>query len=174
MEEKHIALYILGILAIVVLVGLILAYSGAKTGAIASGIYGGALRVDRPPEEEAFPYTRWIDKLEEQPYAYGVQVQQQIPDFGGASRTFGGSLNPGVEIGTSDGFVYNRDPTKRVWQVKTSCAGQVNIGVLPQGFTRAASVQLAQSLGLQNCIKAPEEINNYAFCCKEPGAIRAY
>ena len=173
MEEKHIALYILGILAIVIIVGLILSFNGGKTGAVA-GLYGGDLRVDRPPEEKAFPYTRWTDKVEENPYAYGVQTKQEIPDFGGASRTFGGSQNPGVEIGTSEGFIYPRDPTKKVWQVKTSCAGQVNIGAIPPGYTRAASVQLAQSLGMNNCVKAPEEIDNYAFCCKEPGALRAY
>lgn len=166
-EDKHTALVVLGIIVILAIIGLLLMIKTEKTGEAFGGIYTNF-------EGEPFPYTRQINKVMENPASYGVQTEQQIPDMGGASRTFGGDLNPGAEIAVSKGFVYARDPERKIYQVKTSCTGQVNVGVLPAGYTRGASVQQAMSIGIEYCIKAPAEISNFAYCCKEPSAISGY
>ncbi|MBW2986085.1 hypothetical protein KY333_01815 [Candidatus Woesearchaeota archaeon] len=165
MEEKHTALVVLGLIVILGIIGLVLMFNSAKTGAT---VGGGVYMYPKSP----FPYTRQINKVTENPAAYGVQTEAQIPTYGGASRFFGGSQNPGAEEAVSQGFVYARDPEKKIHQVFTSCTGQVNIGAIPPGYTRGVSVQQAMSIGLDNCVKTPEQISNFAFCCKEPGQTR--
>jgi hypothetical protein len=165
MEEKHTALVVLGVIAILGIIGLVLMFNSAKTGAT---VGGGVYMYPKSP----FPYTRQINRVTENPAAYGVQTEAQIPPYGGASETFGGWHNAGAEIAVSQGFVYARDPEKKIHQVFTSCTGQANIGAIPQGYTRGVSVQQAMSIGLDNCVKTPEQISNFAFCCKEPGQTR--
>ncbi|MBW3005014.1 hypothetical protein KY310_04230 [Candidatus Woesearchaeota archaeon] len=176
MEERKLALWVLGIIVVIAIIGLVLVFKAQKTGqAVASDIvYSPGSVTYSNKVGDPFPYTRQINKVQENPAAYGVQTEQQIPDLGGASRYFGGTQNPGAEMAVSKGFIYARDPEKKIHQVLTSCAGQANIGVIPQGYTRAASVQLAQSLGLNNCVRAPDQISNFAFCCKEPGMLSRY
>lgn len=157
MEEKKIALWVLGIIVLISIIGLVLIFKAEKTGqTIGAGVY--------VYPKSPFPYTRHMDKVVEKPSTYGVQTRQEIPDYGGASQTFGGA-----ERAVSQGFVYNRDPEKKIYQVLTSCAGQANIGRIPPGYTRSASVQLAQTIGIHNCVKAPDQVSNFAYCCKEPG-----
>ena|GEM_PF-4602750 len=167
MEQRHITLCVLGVVIILAIVALVMLFSTAKTGAT---VGGGIYVYPKSP----FPYTRHIERTEERPAAYGVQTQAQIPPYGGASRTFGGWHDEGAEIGVSKGFIYGRDPQKKIHQVLTSCTGQANIGAIPAGYTRGASVQHAMDLGLEHCVKAPEQIANFAYCCKEPSAIRSY
>lgn len=176
MDEKKLALYVLGIIILIAIIGLVLVFNAAKTGqATASDIvYSQSSITYSNKEGNPFPYTRQINKIQENPSAYGVDVYKNIPEYGGASRTFGGTQDPGAEIAVSKGFVYPRNPEKQIHQVLTSCTGQANIGVIPQGYTRPASVQLAQSLGMNNCVRAPEQISNFAYCCKEPGMISRY
>ena len=164
MEEKRITLLILAIVVVIAIVGIILTVTSGKTGA---SVGGGIYVYPKSP----FPYTRQINKVTENPAAYGVQTEAQIPPYGGASETFGGWHNPGAEIAVSKGFVYARDPEKKIYQVLTSCTGQANIGAVPPGYTRGASVQHAMSIGLDNCVKAPEQVSNFAYCCKEPSRI---
>jgi len=167
MEERKLALWVLGIIVLIAILGLVLLFKAQKTG---ETVGGGVYVFPKDP----FPYTRDINKIQENPASYGVQADKNIPDYGGASRTFGGTQNPGAEIAVSKGFVYAREPEKKIHQVLTSCTGQVNIGAIPQGYTRPASVQLAQSLGMDNCVRAPEQISNFAYCCKEPGMVSRY
>lgn len=161
MEEKRITLLILAIVVVIAIVGIILTVTNGKTGA---SVGGGIYVYPKSP----FPYTRQINKVTENPASYGVKTEAQIPPYGGASRFFGGWQNPGAEEAVSKGFVYNRDPQKKIYQVLTSCTGQTNIGAIPPGYTRGVSFQHAQSLGLENCVKAPEQVSNVAFCCKAP------
>jgi len=170
MEERKLALWVLGIIVIIAIVGLVLMFNAQKTGeAIASKIeYSQSSVTYSNKEGDPFPYTRQIKKVQENPASYGVTTRQGIPDYGGAGRAFGGIEDPGPEIAVSKGFIYARDPDKKIHQVLTSCTGQVNIGVIPPGYTRPASVQLAMSLGMHNCVKAPDQISNFAYCCKEP------
>jgi len=173
MDDRKISLWVLGIIVVIAIVGLVLMFNAQKTGeAIASKIeYSPGSVTYSNKEGDPFPYTRQIKKVQERPSAYGVKTQQQIPDYGGAGRAFGGTDDPGPEIAVSKGFIYARDPDKKIHQVLTSCTGQVNIGAIPQGYTRPASVQLAMSLGMQNCVRAPDQISNFAYCCKEPGML---
>ncbi len=173
MEERKLALWVLGIIVLIAIVGLVLLFNAQKTGeAIASEIvYTPSSVTYSNKQGNPFPYTRQINKVQERPSAYGVKTQQRIPDYGGAGRAFGGTQNPGAEIAVSKGFIYPRDPDKKIHQVLTSCTGQVNIGAIPQGYTRPASVQLAMSLGMHNCVRAPDQISNFAYCCKEPGML---
>ncbi|MBW3002889.1 hypothetical protein KY338_07050 [Candidatus Woesearchaeota archaeon] len=176
MDERKLALWVLGIIVVIAIIGLVLLFKAQKTGdAIASDIVYSQNAVTYSNKAgDPFPYTRKINKIQENPAAYGVQADKNIPDFGGAGRAFGGTANPGPEIAVSKGFVYPREPDKKIHQVLTSCTGQANIGAIPQEYTRPASVQLAQSLGLNNCVQAPEQISNFAYCCKEPGMLSRY
>jgi len=166
MEEKRITLLILAIVVIIAIVGIILTVTNGKTGALVQkgGTYTNFAG-------DPFPYTRKISRVTENPAAYGVQTESQIPPYGGASETFGGWHNPGAEVAVSKGFIYARDPEKKIYQVLTSCTGQANIGMVPPSYTRGASVQHAMSIGLDNCVKAPEQVSNFAYCCKEPSRI---
>lgn len=163
MDEKNAALMILATVIIIAVVGVVISLTTGTTGA--AGVYTNF-------EGDPFPYTRKISKVTENPAAYGVKTEAQIPPYGGASETFGGWHDPGVEIAVSKGFVYSRDPNKKIYQVLTSCTGQANIGAIPPGYTRSASVQQAMSIGLDNCVRAPEQVSNFAYCCKEPSQIR--
>ncbi|MBD3303693.1 hypothetical protein GF343_00980 [Candidatus Woesearchaeota archaeon] len=176
MDERKLALYVLGIIVLIAIIGLVLVFKAAKTGQAAASdtVYSESSVTYSNKKGDPFPYTRQINKIQENPASYGVQADKNIPDYGGASRTFGGTQNPGAEIAVSKGFVYPRNPEKQIHQVLTSCTGQANIRAIPQGYTRPASVQLAQSLGVNNCVRAPEQISNFAYCCKEPGMISRY
>lgn len=163
MDEKRAAMLILGSVIMIAVAGIIITLTTGETGALVQkgGIYTNY-------QGDPFPYTRKINKVTENPASYGVQTEAQIPSYGGASETFGGWHNPGAEVAVSKGFVYARDPQKKIYQVLTSCTGQANIGAIPPGYTRGASFQHAQTIGLENCVEAPEQVSVYAYCCKEP------
>jgi len=139
-EGKGVAMAILGIVAVIAVVGLVLLFKGAGTGEYASpyqNIYGGAIKdVDFPYLEgrwEGHPSSKGGDQL--------LASTRNLPEMHFAR---------GVR----------QIPSK-------SCETLASTGVIPSGYTKEAGAQQAwdyQSIGYE-CIDATEEIA--AYCCTE-------
>ena len=110
-QAKSIALIITAIVAIIAVVGLILMFTGGKTGA---GIYTNF-------QGNPFPYTRWIERSPtmENPAAYGLIAGQPAPAplMGGASEKF----ITDTEEAVSNAISYGRDPYTHIPSAMTTC-----------------------------------------------------
>jgi len=112
MDERNLTLTVLGIVIVIGIVGLVLLFSMANTGA---GVYGGALKGD------PFPYTRYI---EGQPWVETPGYQTTLIDpantvFGGATETLVDYSEVPREV--QKGVTYKRDPEKKTRTAKITC-----------------------------------------------------
>lgn len=113
MEERSLTLTVLGIVIITAIVGMVLLFASAKTGA---GVYGGALKGD------PFPYTRYLEgqPLVETPGWETTLIQPTDTVFGGASETLVDLKNTPREV--QQGVSYKRDPFQKTVTGKISCS----------------------------------------------------
>ena len=105
MDEKSITLTVMGIIVIIAIVGLVLLFSVAKTGA---GVYGGALK------GKSYPYTRFLEHtgpVVETPGFQTTLIEPMPEDFGGATETLVNLQNTPREV--QKDVVYKRDPFKK-------------------------------------------------------------
>ncbi len=113
MEERSLTLTVLGIVIITAIVGMVLLFTMAKTGA---GVYGGALKGD------PFPYTRYIEgrPVIESPGWETILIEPRDPIYGGADETLVNLKNVPREV--QKGVTYKRDPYAKTRTAKLSCA----------------------------------------------------
>jgi hypothetical protein len=105
MDEKSLTLTVMGIIVILAIVGLVLLFSAAKTGA---GVYGGALK------GKSYPYTRFLEHtgpVVETPGYQTTLIEPWPEDFGGATETLVNLENVPREV--QKDVTYKRDPFKK-------------------------------------------------------------
>lgn len=112
MDERNLTLTVLGIVIVISIVGLVLLFSMAKTGA---GVYGGALKGD------PFPYTRYIEGQPqiETPGYQDTLIAPSNTVFGGATETLVDNSEVAREV--QQGVTYKRDPEKKTRTAKITC-----------------------------------------------------
>ncbi|MBW2986161.1 hypothetical protein KY333_02210 [Candidatus Woesearchaeota archaeon] len=112
MDERNLTLTVLGIVVVISIVGLVLLFSMAGTGA---GVYGGALKGD------PFPYTRYIEgqPLVESPGYQTTMIDPTNPVFGGADEALI-NYEP-VPREVQKGVTYKRDPALKTRTAKITC-----------------------------------------------------
>ena len=143
MEEKHTALVALGVIVILGILGLVLMFSTAKTGAAYVSHYEYA---GFPTEQRgAFPYYRatYSDVIDTPGY------QQRMP-------------SP-----YQQDWAWRREPTNTYGAKMGRCSilATPEIGEVPKGYTWDATYQQAMSKGMENCIRA---VNSQSgWCCKQ-------
>jgi len=169
-ESKSIALVILGIVAVIAIVGLVLLFTGARKGAtgeyyVGAKEYGGAIKGIMEPYARAYSGKAW-----DRNYANSQFGNLQFSATGstgkgaslGQSQTYG---DYGGKTSTSVGLSYARD-SSQVPSAQTSCAGlgiAMSASTDPQvqafgdyltQFTQPASLnQYYNQYGPENCIK---------------------
>ena len=101
MEERSLTLTVLGVVIVTAIVGLVLLFTAAKTGA---GVYGGALKGD------PFPYTRYLEgqSVVETPGWETTLIEPDKTVFGGASEALVNSEPVSREV--QKNVLYKRDP----------------------------------------------------------------
>ena len=159
MEDKAITYSILGIVGIVVIVGFILAFSGAGTGyGFWAGyaypkVYGGGLK----QTFEDMPF----------PYAEGRTVKGGVTEVPGYGAPVGVIGSTEAYSTTGYGMYRSRYPG-RIPTVLTTCAGQADYGRVPKDYIITLSMNEANALyatGInQYCVPAPQFEGKY--CCK--------
>ena len=112
MEERSLTLTVLGVVIITAIVGLVLLFTVAKTGA---GVYGGALKGD------PFPYTRYLEgqSVIEAPGWETTLIEPEPPVFGGASETLVDLKETPREV--QKNVIYKRDPMLKTYTGKLTC-----------------------------------------------------
>ena|GEM_PF-1373095 len=113
MDEKSLTLTVLGIVVVIAIVGLVMLFTAAKTGA---GVYGGALKGD------PFPYTRYLEgqSVVESPGYETTLIEPEPVVFGGADETL---VNMhGVPREVQKGVSYKRDPKLKTRTGLVTCA----------------------------------------------------
>lgn len=116
MEGKNLTLTVLGIVIITAIVGMVLMFTMAKTGA---GVYGGALKGN------PFPYTRYIEgkSIVETPGWEDVLVEPDTQIYGGASeRIINWKTTQEVPKEVQKDVTYKRDPYAKTRTAKISCS----------------------------------------------------
>jgi hypothetical protein len=138
MKEKHVALVILGVVAILAIVGLILLFKTAKTGAgfISHYEYG----TDRYNEKHKNPFPYYEDALHSLPV--------QTRGYGGVDWDWRSA--PDHTYGAKMG---------RCAILATEALGYK----APAGYVIDANVQQAQG---QNCVRVTDSLQGY--CCLPP------
>ncbi|MBW3004297.1 hypothetical protein KY328_01065 [Candidatus Woesearchaeota archaeon] len=113
METKNLTLTVLGIVIITAIVGLVLLFTMANTGA---GVYGGALKGD------PFPYTRYIEgqAMIETPGWETTLIEPSTQIYGGATETLVDLTEVPREV--QKDVVYKRDPYAKTRTAKISCS----------------------------------------------------
>ena|GEM_PF-1858714 len=168
MEKKELSMIILGIVAVIAVVGLVLLFKSVMTGDV--------VRVFPPSytysnvQEDPWPYARGT-------YKGGVT---EMPDF---TDGYLGKEDPGVKVdegtqvfGTGEGMVYRdwnrrREPELAYVSQKGICNALARLGVVPLTHTWGATYTDAKEGRLYNkkCVKAPEG-TGIPFCCTPPSS----
>ena len=101
MEERSVKLAVFGIVVITAIVGVVMLFATAKTGA---GVYGGALKGD------PFPYTRYLEgqSFIETPGWENTLIEPGYQVYGGATEALV-NLEP-VSRQVQQGVSYKRNP----------------------------------------------------------------
>lgn len=116
MEERSLTLTVLGVVIITAIVGMVLLFTAARTGA---GVYGGALKGD------PFPYTRYIEgqPVVETPGYEDTLIQPDDPVYGGADKTIVDWVDQKqVPREVQDDVLYKRNPYKKTRTGLISCS----------------------------------------------------
>lgn len=113
MEDRNIKIAVLGIVVICAIVGMVLLFATAKTGA---GVYGGALKGD------PFPYTRYLEgqPLVETPGWETTLIEPDTYVFGGASEALV-DLEP-VKREVQQDVSYKRNPYTKTRTGLVTCS----------------------------------------------------
>ena len=144
MEEKHTALVVLGVIVILGIIGLVLMFNSAKTGAgfVSHYEYAGYPTSQRG----AFPYYRatYSDVIDTPGY------QQRMP-------------SP-----YQQDWAWRRQPTNTYGAKMGRCAilATPEIGEVAKGYTWDASYQQAMTRGMDKCVR--EENSQKGWCCTPP------
>ena len=173
MEKKELSLIILGIVAVIAVVGLVMLFKSAMSGANIYTPYPQAYTYANT-QEDPWPYSTgtYQGGVPEQPaYANGVETWPSIPVEQG--RTV---------YGTGEGLVYRdwnrrREPERTTVALKDICDALARLGEVPQDHTWEASTTQINKEGIamgRSCVINPR--NNdpggsaIAYCCQPPGA----
>jgi hypothetical protein len=76
MEQKHVALLIIGVVALIAVIGLIMHFNAAKTGEVARGGYA----IPLPPQPSAEPAKRMSDFTGQLP-GYEPVYRRTLPAY---------------------------------------------------------------------------------------------
>ncbi|MBD3303702.1 hypothetical protein GF343_01025 [Candidatus Woesearchaeota archaeon] len=146
MEERKIALWVLGIIIVLGLVGLFLMFKSAKTGAgfVASKTYPTIGKYGAYSNENPFPYytsTYGVSSTEIPGYQNRVEYQKDWAWRTRPEHTYGAKMGRCAILATHE------------------------IGEVPAGYIMDATLQQAHyQYGMANCIK--EEKSQSGYCCK--------
>lgn len=150
MDEKNISYVVLGIVAVIAVIGLILLFKAAMSAKVVTGdislmnsytsanVYGGAIKgVQLPYYEDRVVLVNTGNSIE---------------------------INDASARNPSQSSVQNRDPS-RILSLLDSCEGLIMQGQLPESYLYEASWNDAVSrYGLNNCIDTRDWISQ--LCCK--------
>jgi hypothetical protein len=173
MEKKELSLIILGIVAVIAVVGLVMLFKSAMSGAYTYAPYPPAYSYANT-QEDPWPYATGTYKggVPEKPaYLEGVETWPGI------------QVEPGrVVYGTGEGLVYRdwnrrREPERTAVAWRDQCDALARLGEVPQDHTWEASLTQINREGSamgRSCVVNPRNDqpggSAIAYCCQPPGA----
>lgn len=174
MEKKELSLIILGIVAVIAVVGLVLLFKTAMSGAAANiPAQFPQAKTYSNVQEQPWPYAHgtYQGGVVEQPaYSDGVQVQPGIP------------VEQSVRVyGTGEGLVYrdwgkDRYPERTDVAQKDVCNALARLGEVPKTHTFGASFTMLKNGVVvdDDCVQSPRWTQpgstGTPLCCIPPGA----
>jgi len=178
MEKKELSMIILGIVAVIAVVGLVLLFKSVMT--------GGAVKYYYPPAQtysnvqaDPWPYAKGTFKggvMELPAYADGVQIRGEgIPVSEGRdvyTDLYGTKEGEGVYF---PDWNRRRQPENTYVARKNVCDALSRLGKVPEGYSWDATYTMVEQ-GItvdKKCVKAPED-SPIPFCCTPPGANNPY
>jgi len=146
MDERKIALWVLGIIVVIAVIGLFFMFKAESTGAgfVASTTYPAKGQYGAYSNEDPFPYYR---------STYGVSAME-IPGYQN-------------RVTYKHDWAWRSAPENTYGAKMGRCAilATPEIGKVPQGYIMDATLQQAHyQYGIANCIQ--EESSQNGWCCK--------
>jgi hypothetical protein len=172
MEKKELSLIILGIVAVIAVVGLVLLFKSAMSGAIANV----------PPK---FPQAQTYSNMQEQPWPYAHGTPEggvrELPAWNPPEGTPKDVMQSSQVYGTGEGLVYRdwgraRYPERTSVAWKDTCDALARLGEVPITHTFGASLTMLKN-GIvvdDECVQNPRwnqpGSTGNPLCCLPPGA----
>ncbi|MBD3303703.1 hypothetical protein GF343_01030 [Candidatus Woesearchaeota archaeon] len=173
MEKKELSLIILGIVAVIAVVGLVLLFKTAMSGAAAN-------------IPAKFPQARTYSNVQEQPWPYAHGTPEggvvEKPAYTDGVQTGEISIEQSKKVyGTGEGLVYRdwgraRYPERTAVAQKDVCDALARLGEVPKTHTFGASFTMLKD-GIvvdDKCVQSPRWTQpgstGTPLCCIPPGA----
>lgn len=177
MEKKELSMIILGIVAVIAVVGLVLLFKSVLSGGAV--FYYPPAQTYSNVKADPWPYAKGTFKggvMEKPAYADGVQIRGEgIPVSEGRDVYTDMYGTPDAEGVYFPDWNRRKQPENTYVARKRVCDALVRLGTIPEGYTWDATYTMVEE-GVtfdKKCVKAPED-SPIPFCCTPPGANNPY